>query len=220
MKSVRTVLILCLVSAFAGGCATGGVSEETQNQQASQKTAERLSKDISTAREGLQSWAQNLQKALDEYNSIVEGRTNDPRATYGQLVERLADLEKSASRSTDAHKAMYDRAQSYYNGWKAELESYTNPDLKSAAEQQYIASREAFDAAHQGLVTVRSDFVNFLDVLSEQTRFLGRDLSPEAVATLAPQKDSLNQQAADIRDRAIKIREELKAREQAITGKR
>jgi uncharacterized phage infection (PIP) family protein YhgE len=218
MKTVRTVLVLMLTVAFCFACATG-VSDETQKQQASQKNTAKLRSDIAGAREGLEGWAKNLQKALDEYNSIVEGRANNPRETYGALVDRIADLEKSATRGTDAYKTMYNRAQEYYNGWKAELESYTNPDLKAAAEEQYNTSKAAFDAAHQDLVTVRADFVSFLDNLSEQTRFLGRDLSPETMATLAPQKDALNQQANDIRERATRLAQDLREREQAISGK-
>jgi uncharacterized coiled-coil DUF342 family protein len=215
MKAIRLILVLMVAAALLAACASG-VSDETKKQQGVAKNTARLKNEISEARKGIETWAQNVQKALAEYNSIVEGRATNSRETYGDLVNRVAELEKSAGRSRDSYKSMYDRAQTYYSGWQSELETYTNPDLKSASEAQYHSSKASFDAAHESLVAITGDYDAFLSNLREQTQFLGRDLGPEAVATLQPQKDQLNEQGRSLVERAGQVSQDLKEREKAI----
>lgn len=144
----------------------------------------------------------NLKKELSStvalYNTLLGGETKSPESTYKKLTQAISKSEKVAAKSDSSVAKMQKQADKVYSEWEKELDSYENEQLKELGAQRMDASKQRYDAMTEKITSVGETYDPLISSLNEQVKFMGRDLSPEAMAALQGPAEELNDMAEEL----------------------
>jgi hypothetical protein len=136
-----------------------------------------------------------LDKTLLIYNSMIEGRASDMKASYKDLGKAVKDTESRAADVTKRKGEMDVEAEKLFASWKASLNDISSPELKKKSEERLEAAKERQEKIATAGVQARAEYDTFLAGLRDQITFLGHDLNPGAMASLKPDAAKLNARA-------------------------
>lgn len=189
-------------------CCLLAVTAADAQSKKSAKQAESLEKAGDSARASVQKMMEELGGMLAGYNSIIKGEAKDNQKAYKKLVSDLKSTEKTIDSVGKELASLKKEADKFFKDWEKDLASISNEDLraKSASRREdalkkYASIGETLGQASEVLAPVVQD-------LNDQILFLGRDLSPEAIADLQDEAAALNQKAEEA---AVKVRELLES---------
>ena len=191
MRRMLTLSTMLLAGSFAS-------AQEGVNQtEALLKKGEQTMKAMAEAR-------QQLEKTLANYNTIVDGKAADPKASFKDLGKAVKDSQDRAADVTTRKEEMDAEAQKLFTPWKTSLDAIGSPELKKKSAERLAASQERYGKIAAAGKEARSEYDAFLAGLKDQITFLGHDLNPGALASLKPDAVKLN-------DRAKKMFEKIDA---------
>jgi septal ring factor EnvC (AmiA/AmiB activator) len=171
---------------LAGSFAT---AQEGVNQTESLiKKGEQTVKAVSEAR--LQ-----LEKTLANYNTIVDGKAADPKASYKDLGKAVKDTEDRVAAVSKRKDEMDAEAGTLFASWKASTDAISNPDLKKKSQDRLDATQARYGKIATAGKDARGEYDAFLTGLKDQITFLGHDLNPAAMTSLKPEAAKLNDKA-------------------------
>jgi len=205
-------------------CAFAAPTAEAQSKNSAKQTAS-LEKASEASRTAVRDALGSLGSALTGYNSIINGEAKDNQKAYKKLVGDYKGTEKQIDGVKKQLDALKKEADKFFKAWEQDLASISSESLreKSAgrmkvAQQDYVTLGETLAAAGQ-------EFGPVMQNLGDQILYLGRDLSPAAIADLADEAAMLNEQAAaatakvkEMLESAGKIQEEADAEVGAEAG--
>jgi hypothetical protein len=203
MRWIRSRTALgALIIAFS--CCLLAVTAAEAQTKKSAKQAESLEKTGDSTRAAVQKMMEQLRGMLAGYNSIIKGEAKDSQKAYKKLVGDLKSTEKSIEGVKKELASLKKEADRFFKDWEKDLESISNEDLraKSASRREdalkeYASIGETLGQASEVLAPVMQD-------LNDQILYLGRDLSPEAIADLQDEAAALNERAEEA---SAKVRE-------------
>ena len=79
-----------------------------------------------------------------------------------------------------------------------DLSSISSDGLREKSANRLESARKRYASIGETLAKAREEFAPVVQNLNDQILFLGRDLSPEAVADLQDEAETLNQQAEEV----------------------
>jgi len=202
----RRTLQRGLVLAVTACLVLGGTLVLAQSKK-SAKEAENLSKAADNAKKSVGDVVDHLGKMLEGYNSIINGTAKNPQSAYKKLVGDLKSTEKMIQGAGKSLDAVNKDAQKYFAAWETDLESFTNEELKQKSQDRLNMSKEKYATLGEALGQASDAFVPLVQNLNDQILFLGRDLSPEAIADLQDEAEALNQQAQEVTDQVKALME-------------
>ena len=176
-----------------------GTWAEAQSTKAA-KDAQKLAQSAEQAETALQEVVSHVQRMLGDYNSILKGSSKNPEAAHKKLGTDLAEARKKIAGVNRAVDSLDERGRAYFAGWDAELERYTTPGVRQKSAERLDAARQRHETMVQSLDRATAAFTPLLESLDDQVLFLGRDLSPDAVASLQEESQAVNLQADDVLD--------------------
>jgi septal ring factor EnvC (AmiA/AmiB activator) len=145
---------------------------------------------------------QQLEKTLANYNTIVDGKAADPKASYKDLGKAVKDTEDRVADVTKRKEEMDAEAGKLFESWKASADGISSPDLKKKSQERLEATQARYGKIATAGKDARGEYDAFLKGLKDQITFLGHDLNPAALASLKPD-------AAKLNDRAKKMFEKI-----------
>jgi ABC-type transporter Mla subunit MlaD len=203
MKSLAVTAVLAVALV-----AVGSAQEGFKQTDKLVKRAEAVSKSIVEARG-------ELEKALAQYNAIIDGTAKDPRKAHKETVKQLEKTDKKGAEVRKNVDEMDADANVYFSGWSDSLSTISNADLRKRSEERLTATKADYDGIKAAAHKAGASYQKFVPYFRDQLTFLGHDLNPSAVAGLKGDAAKLNAEArtvfADI-DSSVKTISELTAK--------
>jgi len=167
----------------------------------SAKQAESLEKSGESARAAVEDLLKHLGKMLGGYNSIINGEAKNPQSAYKSLVGDLNSTDKKIEGVKKQLTGLNKEADSFFRAWEQDLSGISSDSLREKSASRLEAAKQRYASIGETLAKARDEFAPVVQNLNDQILFLGRDLSPEAVADLQDEADELNQQAAAVTEK-------------------
>jgi hypothetical protein len=156
------------------------------------KQTEKLLKQAGETVKAVSEGRAQVQKTLDTYNSLVQGKAEDPKKAYKNLqkeMERCDDRVADVQRKRDE---MQVEADKYFGDWNSSLAGISDPGLRKQSEDRLSKARAQYDGILEATEAAGADFKPFMTSLKDQVVYLGHDLNPAALKSLAGTASKLN----------------------------
>ncbi len=186
---VKAVLILVGAVALSGRVATA----QTQGQKQTAEVVKR-GNDVVDA---IGQTKMQIQKTLNEYNTILKPTTADRSSAYKSLLKSIDDTEKKAQNTRERVDAMQKDADTLFGSWNASLAEITDTNLRARSQERLNETRQRYDQILKTGKLAGEDFKSFVANLRNQVNYLGHDLNASAVASLEPDAKKLNAQGEE-----------------------
>ena len=178
-----------------------------QSKKSAKQTAS-LEKAGESSKAAVQDVLDSLGKLLTGYNSIINGTAKNPQSAYKKLVGDLKGTGKKIDGAKKQSVALNKEADKFFKAWEQDLASISSESLREKSTNRMEAAKKRYASMGETLALASDEFAPVIQNLNDQILFLGRDLSPEAVADLQDEAEALNQQAEAT---TAKVKEMLQA---------
>jgi uncharacterized protein YhaN len=183
-KTFKTIVLGAVLALAASAAAQEGV-----------KQTERLIKRAEDTVKQIGETKAELQKTLETYNTLVRGGSGDAKKLYNDLRKAADRCEKKREDVRKRSADMEQEAHTFFEEWTASLAGINNEDLKERSQTRLNDTRVSFGEILAAGRRAGADFDIFMAALRDQIVYLGYDLNPSAVASLAEDAKKLNAQA-------------------------
>ena len=163
----------------------------------SAKQAESLEKAGESAKQAVHDVLVSLGGLLTGYNAIIDGEAKDTQSAYKKLVGDLKGTEKKIDGAKKELSGLNKEADKFFKAWEADLASMSSESMREKSANRMELARQRYATIGETLGKAREELAPVVQNLNDQVLFLGRDLSPDAIADLQDEAAALNQQAAD-----------------------
>jgi hypothetical protein len=132
---------------------------------------------------------------LSGYNSIIDGTAKDNQKAYKKLVGDLKSTEKKLDGAKKQVASLSKEADKFFKAWQQDLASISSESLRSKSAARMEDAKKHYAELGEILTAAGNEFAPVMQNLNDQILYLGRDLSPEAIADLEDEAAELNAQA-------------------------
>lgn len=184
IKIVRIAAATAVMAVTVGAAAQPQVRQTERLVQRAENTVEQI------ARARTQ-----LQNTLAIYNTLMSGAGdskelfNDLRKAVDRTDDRRSDVRK---RGDDMEK----EAHKFFEEWTKSLADIGSAEMRQRAQERLNATRLSFSEILAAGRRAGADFDVFMGGLRDQITYLGYDLNPAGIASLAEDAARVNEQAA------------------------
>jgi len=175
-------------------CVFTATNAQAQSKKSAKQTAS-LEKAGEASKAAVQDALGSLGSLLTGYNSIINGEAKDNQKAYKKLVGDLKGTEKKIDGSKKQVAALGKEADKFFKAWEQDLASISSESLREKSAGRMKAAQQRYASLGETLTAAGQEFAPVIQDLNDQILFLGRDLSPEAIADLEDEAAALNQQA-------------------------
>jgi hypothetical protein len=181
----------------AVACVWAIVPTTPAQSKKSAKQAESLEKSGESAKKAVEDVLVSLGGLLTGYNAIIDGDTTDTQGAYKKLVGDLKGTEKKIEGARKELSGLKKEADKFFKAWEADLASMSSESMREKSAARMEIAQQRYAAIGETLGKARKELAPVVQNLNDQVLYLGRDLSPDAIADLQDEAAALNQQAAD-----------------------
>jgi len=194
LAGLSMIILFVAATVFASGSALAYPSKAARD-------AKRLADAGQAAEQSMQGLVDHVRQMLGNYQALRDGNVRDPESAYKRLARELRDARGKLVASDRSVDEVSQKAEAYFAGWESELEGYRSDDLRQKSGERLASMRERYATLVDSLREASDAFIPLFDSLDDQLLFLGRDLSPEAIAAVDPDAEALHREAGDVFDR-------------------
>jgi hypothetical protein len=212
MKARKRWVEFAAVCIFAM-CYVLVVTTADAQSKKSAKQAESLEKSGESAKAAVQDVLDHLGKMLAGYNSIISGEAKNTQSAYKKLVGDLKATDKKVDGAKKQLVGMNKEADKFFRAWEQDLSSISSDSLREKSANRLESGKKHYASIGETSSKARDEFAPVVQNLNDQILYLGRDLSPEAIADLQDEAEELNQQAAEVTE-SVKAMLQSAAQEQ------
>ncbi len=205
-KGFVLVVLLALV---VTGVTLAQDKKAQQEVQKFKSSAEQTVKSVEKARG-------TLQQTLDLYNSIVNGEAKNVESSYKKLTQNTKEIEKASTSIRKQIDTMSKNAEKLFAGWEEQIGQFTSENLKATSQQQLDDAKQRYKAIKDSAAGAKEIYDPFIANLNEQIMFMGRNLSPDALAALGDEATKLNEQATALMEQVDGFLEVAHENQQAM----
>jgi uncharacterized protein with GYD domain len=166
--------------------------------QAGSKDAQKFQSLVDDTRTDIGKASAQFDVTMAAYNAIVNAEAENPEKAFKSLKKDIDKSEKVWKTAGSSFDKMQKAGKKLFSGWQKEVDAYTNEQMK----QLSVGRLEEASARNQQMIervtAVQDVYEPFISSLKDQALFMGRDMSPEAMAALAPMAEELNANAATL----------------------
>lgn len=175
-------------------CVFVTTTAQAQSKKSAKQTAslEKSGEASTTAVQDVLTGCTNL---LAGYNSIIDGTAKDNQKAYKKLVGDLKSTEKKIDASKKQIASLSKEADKFFKAWEQDLASISSESLRAKSSARMEDAKKRYAELGDILTAASDEFAPVMRNLNDQILFLGRDLSPEAIADLSDEAAELNAQA-------------------------
>jgi chromosome segregation ATPase len=153
---------------------------------------------VEAAREDQEEAKEQFKSALEQFTTLVNYQGGELEATYNQLSDELADCESQADDVRDRIDSIEKVGGDLFAEWEAELDQYTNPELRRSSEQQLRDTRTKYDQLIAAMHRAEEKMEPVLAAFRDQVLFLKHNLNAQAIASLEGELASIESNVADL----------------------
>lgn len=138
---------------------------------------------------------ETFRTALERYQSVVDTPDTELRQRYEEIRDAYEDSEAAAARVSSRINDVESVAEDLFDEWDAELERYTNQDLRRASERQLAGTREQYQQLISQMRQTEEHMTPVLRTFEDQVLFLRHNLNAQAIGAL---RTELSQIRSDV----------------------
>ncbi len=176
----QVVAVLCAL-AILGGCKSTYYSAM---EKIGYHKRDLLVDRVQDARNAQEQAKKQFESALEQFTAVVGYEGGELEKTYKRLK---TEFERSEEKAKAVHKRIEDVqevAKALFREWKAELDDYTNANLKSLSQQRLEQTQERYTRLIEAMQRAESRIDPVLTAFRDQVLFLKHNLNAQAVASL------------------------------------
>ena len=178
-------------------CCMLAVSTLSAQSKNTAKQAASLEKSGEESKAAVQDALGSLDRLLAGYNSIINGEAAKPESAYKKLVGDLKATEKKIEGAKKKVASLNKEADKFFKAWEKDLAEITSESLREKSATRMNDAKQRYATLVETIGKANDEFTPVVQNLNDQILFLGRDLSPDAIADLKDEAAELNQQAAE-----------------------
>ena len=175
-------------------CVFAATTAQAQSKKSAKQTAS-LEKSGEASKAAVQDVLASVNGLLTGYNTIVNGEAKDNQKAYKKLVGDLKGTEKKIDGTKKQLTSLSKEADKFFKAWEQDLESISSESLREKSAGRMEAAKTRYAEMGEILTAASNEFAPVIQNLNDQILYLGRDLSPEAIADLSDEAAELNEQA-------------------------
>jgi len=145
---------------------------------------DRLVNRVQNARDAQQEAKEQFQSALEEFSAVINFQGGQLETTYNKLKTELERSESKAkavaNRITDVERV----AEALFKEWQAELDQYSNEQLRNLSEQKLGQTRQRYARMIAAMQSAEMKIGPVLEAFRDQVLFLKHNLNAQALAAL------------------------------------
>jgi hypothetical protein len=169
---------------------------QAQSKKSAKQTAS-LEKSADASKKAVEDVLTSCSGLLAGYNSIIDGTAKDNQKAYKKLVGDLKSTKKKIDGSKKQLTSLGKEADKFFKAWEQDLASISNESLRDKSSARMEDAEKRYAELGEILTAASNEFGPVMQNLNDQILFLGRDLSPEAIADLEDEAAELNAQAEE-----------------------
>lgn len=148
-------------------------------------------------------------------NGIIQPAESDVVVAFQRYTNEVDEMER-LGRQLDRHAdALREQGLAYFDEWRAQGETVSNPEVRAISEQRHAESREAFSQVSQHSVDVKRTLQTYISDLRDIETYLSNDLTPAGMEAIAPVAEQAKKDGVALQQA---IRPMLSALSRARTG--
>ena len=176
---IKPVLLFITLSTgllpFISGCATTG-SERAEKATTKMESVDGEIKEAVVQIDATSASLENL---------IKPGQTDvrSALATYSDNVTKMDRLGAKLIKHTDEMSA---RGKDYFDEWKKEGSTYSNPQIREISEKRSAELNTVFRRISESSIGIRGSFSSYMNDIKEIQSYLSTDLTDKGIASITP----------------------------------
>ncbi|MHC4947916.1 MAG: DUF2959 domain-containing protein [Planctomycetota bacterium] len=188
-------LLLLGLIAMPGGCKSAYYKTmETFGQHKRDLLVDR----VSDARDDQEEAKEQFRSTLEQFSALVGFEGGDLRKLYDRLADELERCEDKAEAVQERIDSIESVARDLFREWDAELDQYTNAELRAASEDQLRRTERRYDQLIGVMRRAEQKMAPVLGAFRDQVLFLKHNLNAQAVASLEGEVVSLETDIAEL----------------------
>ncbi len=120
-------------------------------------------------------------------------------------ILRRVDSGKKIDGAKKQLTSLNKEADKFFKAWELDLASISSESLREKSTHRMEAAKKKYASIGETLGMAGQEFAPVVQELNDQILYLGRDLSPEAIADLQDEAAALNQQADEVTTRVQEL---------------
>jgi hypothetical protein len=122
----------------------------------------------------------------------------DPASAHAELVAAVEQSEEQADALRSSVKPLRRTAESVFERWTADLESFGNLTVRQRSQERLEETRRRYDAVLAASVAAQLAFDAFNSDVSDHALFLEHDFNSASVALVAQELDGLRTRGKEL----------------------
>jgi len=151
---------------------------------------------VEDARDAQEQTKEQFRSALERFSQLVSYKGGELSERYEALAEELEKSEERADRVRDRITAVEDVGEALFDEWRAELELYTNRDLRRASATKLDETRQRYDRLVAAMRRAEKRIEPVLGALRDQVLYLKHNLNARAVGALRGELETVESDVA------------------------
>jgi ribosomal protein S6 len=169
-----TTMILGVIISLAG-CATTGMQRSTKTST----TMEAVENEYKQAVAQVDATGASLEDLVKQGQSEVK----EAFKKYSANVDKMEDMGKRLFEHADNMSA---EGKWYFEEWRMQGNTYTNPQIRALSEQRRADLSAIFAKISEASVGVKGAFKAYMSDIREIQTYLSNDLTPKGVEAITP----------------------------------
>lgn len=180
LNRIAPVLVICIAGSLAG-CAT--VKYNTLEKFGIHKR-DILVDNVADARDAQQEAQQQFKDALERFGSVVNIEETGLKKAYDRLSDEYEDSKDAADEVSEQIDDVEAVATALFREWEAEIDQYTNADLKRNSQNQYRTTQARYKEMLLTMQDAERSMAPVLATFKDNVLFLKHNLNAQAVGSL------------------------------------
>ena len=143
-----------------------------------------LVSDVEKARDAQQEAKEQFQSALEKFSSVLNFQGGDLQEKYETLNAEYQRSETRAKAVHDRIDSVEDVSEALFEEWEAELNEYSNANLRRTSQQKLEKTRKQYDHLIKAMKRAETKMEPVIAAFKDQVLFLKHNLNAQAIASL------------------------------------
>jgi type I site-specific restriction endonuclease len=155
---------------------------------------------VEDAQDSQQAAKKQFKSALQAFKTTVDFEGGELEERYDTLNAEYERSEMRAQEVSDRINAVEDVAEALFDEWNAELDEYTNPELRSDSVGELEATEHRYELLMQAMRRAEDSMAPVLAAFHDQVLALKHNLNARAINALADERTAVEADVASLMD--------------------
>lgn len=153
---------------------------------------------VEDAQDSQQAAKEQFESALQAFKSTVDFEGGELETRYNTLNAEYESSEMRAQEVSDRIDAVEDVAEALFYEWNAELDEYSNPELRADSERELQATEQRYEQLMQAMRRAEDSMEPVLSAFQDQVLALKHNLNARAINALADERIAVEANVASL----------------------